>query len=141
MSRFPHSRYATALALVRSTPPSPATDLDDTIELACDGDRAALGVVAEELRDRLVMQVIAVRGERFENEADDVVDDLFLAMLDPRVPFARCRVGALPNLLFMAEIFARRHLEQASERWNVDVDERRGAPEGSPTARSRKETP
>ncbi len=122
MNRFPHSRYATALAVVRSIPPPTTTDLDDQIELACDGDRDALAVVAQELRPRLIMQVVAVLGERFEQDADDVVDDLFLSMLEPREWFPRCRVGALPSLLFMAEIFARRHLEQACERWNVEVD-------------------
>ncbi len=121
MTRF-QTRYATAIALVRSTLPI-AADRDDTIQLACEGDRAAVNLVAHEHWALLLKEVTAVLGDRFAQDADDVVNDLFVAMLEREVPFARCRQDALPNLRIMARLYAEKHLRDACERWNVDPDE------------------
>jgi hypothetical protein len=102
--------------------PQPPVDLDDHVRLACEGDRDAADVVARELRPRLIAKVIPVLGGRFEQDADEVVDDLLVAMLEGRVRPKRGRGEAVQTLLRMAVAYARRHTRDARTRWGEEDD-------------------
>jgi DNA-directed RNA polymerase specialized sigma24 family protein len=50
-----------------------------------------------------------------EHEADDVVQDLFVAMLEGRIRAPRGRGEALAHLLRLTGVFARRHARRVRE--------------------------
>ena len=96
--------------------PGPPLDLDDHVRLACEGDRDAADVVARELRTRLVNKAAAALGGRLQQDADDVVHDLLVAMLEGRIRPKRGRGEAVQTLLRMAVAYARRHAHEARRR-------------------------
>ncbi len=91
-------------------------DLDDHVRLACEGDRDAANVVARELRTRLVNKAAAALGGRLQQDADDVVHDLLVAMLEGRIRPKRGRGEAVQTLFRMAVAYARRHAREARRR-------------------------
>ncbi len=121
-------RSSAAIAFVPSTEspstPQPPLDLDDHVRLACEGDRDAADVVARELRPRLVHKAAAALGGRLQQDADDVVHDLLVAMLEGRIRPKRGRGEAVQTLLRMAVAYARRHAREARRRARDHGDDR-----------------
>ena len=89
-------------------PEESAFDLDALIRRAIDGDRDALDAVARELHPRLVHEARRHLGD-LDHEADDVVQDLFVAILEGRVRAPRGRGEGVAHLLRLATVFARKH--------------------------------
>ena len=86
--------------------------LDEQLRRACEGNRDALDAVARELHPRLVWEARRyLRG--LDCEADDVVQDLFTAMLDGRVRPPRGRGEELAHLVRLVGVFARKHARDA----------------------------
>jgi|HubBroStandDraft_2_1064218.scaffolds.fasta_scaffold1135005_1 DNA-directed RNA polymerase specialized sigma24 family protein len=83
-------------------------DLDEDIARAFDGDRDAMHAVARELHPRLVHEARQLLGE-LELEADDVVQDLLVGVLEGRVRPPRGRGEGVAHLLRMTGVFARKH--------------------------------
>jgi DNA-directed RNA polymerase specialized sigma24 family protein len=96
-----------ALAVTPALPLQPILDLDAQVRLAFLGDRNALDAVARELQPELVYEARRHLGD-LEVEADDVVQDLFVAILERRVRAPRGRGEALALLLRLTRVFARR---------------------------------
>ena len=122
-----HSHRSNAsVAFVPSTQsqPQPPLDLDDHVRLACEGDRDAADVVARELRPRLVHKAASALGGRLQQDADDVVHDLLVAMLEGRIRPKRGRGEAVQTLLRMAVAYARRHAREARRRSRDHGDDR-----------------
>jgi DNA-directed RNA polymerase specialized sigma24 family protein len=104
----------TALHLANpSTAAAALLDLDAIARRAFDGDRVAMDVLARELHARLVHAARIALGD-LEHEADDVVQDLFVAILEGRVRAPRGPGEALAYLLRLTGVFARRHARQVS---------------------------
>jgi hypothetical protein len=97
-----------ALHLVPSTQAHPPLDLDDAIRRALGGDRDALATVARELHPRLVREARTMLGD-LDHEADDVVQDLFVAILEGRIRAPKGRGEGVPMLLRLVCVFARKH--------------------------------
>jgi DNA-directed RNA polymerase specialized sigma24 family protein len=95
--------------------PEPALDLDAFIGRACEGDRDALNVVARELHPRLVREARVHLGH-LDVEAEDAVQDLFLAMLEGRVRPPRGRREGRAHLLRLVALFARRRARESRRR-------------------------
>jgi DNA-directed RNA polymerase specialized sigma24 family protein len=91
-----------------STETGASRDLDALVRDAFAGDRSALDTIARELQPRLVHEARATLGD-LEYEAEDVVQDLFVAILERRVRAPRGRGEALARLLRLVGLFARKH--------------------------------
>jgi len=95
--------------------------LEAAVHLACDGDTDAADQVARELRERMVAAARDNLGIFFM-DAEDVVDDLFVEMLEGHVHPPRGHGRAVPMLLrLVADLARRRMLERAAD-WDADDD-------------------
>jgi DNA-directed RNA polymerase specialized sigma24 family protein len=102
----------TALKLVTSSTETGASrDLDALVRDAFAGDRSALDTIARELHPRLVREARIALGN-FEYEAEDVVQDLYVAILEGRVRAPRGRGEALARLQRLVGLFARKHARE-----------------------------
>ncbi len=109
-----HVHVATVAAAVAA---APATILErprpfglcEAIVAACDRDPDAAEIVAKALRPRLVAEIERVLGETHGQDAEDVVDEFFIAILDGGVTIA---AGGSPvqRLMFAARNFARSYV-------------------------------
>jgi hypothetical protein len=124
MSHVHASSVAAAVAAVAAVPatiPAPRgpIGLGGAILAACDRDADAAEIVAKELRPRLVAEMERALGETHGQDAEDVVDEFFVAMLDGGVTIA---AGGSPvqRLMTAARNFARSHLHAL--RGNCDED-------------------
>jgi DNA-directed RNA polymerase specialized sigma24 family protein len=109
------NRSNAALRLVSSHQASADFDLDALTLRALEGDRAALDAIARELHPRLAheaRQVLASLGDH-EDEAEDVAQDVFVAVLEGRIRAPRGRGEALAHLLRLTGVFARRRARDA----------------------------
>jgi hypothetical protein len=98
-----------------------ARSLEAAIHLACEGDTEAADQVARELRERMVAEARDNLGI-FVMEAEDVVDDLFVEMLECHVHPPRGHGRAVPMLLrIVADLARRRMLERAAD-WDAEDD-------------------
>lgn len=104
------------LSLVSSPVVERELTLDDHVRRACRGDRDAADVVARELR-HVLLQVVRPHLGDFEDDADDVVDDLFVAMLEERFSIDPAPADAVLVLLRKAAMWARRHVRVVRGRW------------------------
>ncbi len=116
MNRFQQADYIRNLARARSLPPRYVPVFDHPIQLACQGDRLSIEQVALEMGARLHREACAVLGEALEREADCVVDEIFVAMLERRLPYGRRHDEVVGTLLHIVRSFARRHLEAIRQR-------------------------
>jgi DNA-directed RNA polymerase specialized sigma24 family protein len=83
-------------------------DLDALMELAASGDRKALGAIARRLRARLLREALAVLGDEHE-EAEDVVQDFFLSLLERERTFVRGKTPATAWARAIVRAMARHH--------------------------------
>jgi hypothetical protein len=99
------------LSLVSSPVVEREPTLDDHVRRAYEGDRDAADVVARELRPDLLHEVRFLLGD-FEHHADDVVDDVLVAMLDGRIRPRKGPDEGVGTLMRAARLFARRYLRE-----------------------------
>jgi hypothetical protein len=104
----PNRSNAALRIVASSTQAHPPLDLDDVIRRAFEGDRDALAIMFRELRPRLIREARITLGD-LDHEADDVVQDLAVAILEGRVRAPRGRREGLPALLRLTGVFARKH--------------------------------
>jgi DNA-directed RNA polymerase specialized sigma24 family protein len=103
--------HRNAIRIATLNPEEPALDLDEQIRRALEGDRDALDAVARELYPRLLHEARTHLGP-LEHEADDVVQDLFVAILEKRVRAPRGRGDGVAHLLRLTKVFARKHARE-----------------------------
>jgi hypothetical protein len=87
--------------------PSPVVRhlLDGVVRQAARGDRAALATVTRELRARMVAHA-EEHLARFDMDAEDVVQDVLLALLDRALPAPRREACAVEWLMGQVALFA-----------------------------------
>jgi DNA-directed RNA polymerase specialized sigma24 family protein len=88
-----HSNAAIPIAAV------PLHPLDATVLAACTGNRVAIEAVYRQLRDRLVRKVRTSSSSPFRQDAEDLVQDLFVAMLERRLDLGDRVAGAVDRLM------------------------------------------
>ncbi len=96
-------------------------NLEAAIHLACEGDTEAADQVARALRDRMVAAARDNLGV-FVMDAEDIVDDLFVEMLEGHVHPPRGHGRAVPMLLRLVSDMARRHMLERAADWDADDD-------------------
>jgi DNA-directed RNA polymerase specialized sigma24 family protein len=112
---------AAAVAVVAAVPTTlperpRRVDLGACILAACDRDADAAEIVAKRLRPRLVTQIERALGKEHAQDAEDVLDALFVEMLDGGVTIAE-DVRPVRCLMRVARNFARRHLRELRGNW------------------------
>jgi DNA-directed RNA polymerase specialized sigma24 family protein len=92
-----------------STPHTDAqhqADFEDLVLRASQGDRRAIGAIAIAFGPRLLEEAKACL-EGYEHEADDVLQDFFLSLLERRSRFAPARGRAIPWMCEAVQALAR----------------------------------
>jgi DNA-directed RNA polymerase specialized sigma24 family protein len=122
MSHVHASTVAATVAAVPATIPSRERPMGlcEAIFAACDRDPDAAEIVAKALRPRLVAEIERALGETHGQDAEDVADEFFVAILDGGVTIA---AGGSPvqRLMTAARNFARSHLHAL--RGNCDEED------------------
>jgi hypothetical protein len=91
--------------------PIPTYDLDHAIRAALAGDTLALTRVIGETRPCLVHHAAQALGD-LRDDADDVVQDLCVAILEGHVPGPKARHDALRHLVRMTRAHAEAHARE-----------------------------
>lgn len=94
-------------------------DLDALVMRASQGDRRAIGAIAVAFGPRLWREAKAVLGP-FEQEADDVLQDFLLALVDARSRFAPQRGRALPWMIGIVRAAALKCRADREREWGGD---------------------
>jgi hypothetical protein len=89
-----------------STAAQNQTAFDDLVLRASQGDRRAIGAVAVAFGPRLLEEAKACLGD-YEHEAEDVLQDFFLALLERRSRFAPAQGRAIPWMCEAVRALAR----------------------------------
>src|SRR5271169_3177027 len=87
-------------------------EFDELVTRASGGDRHAIGAIAVALGPRLLGEARAILGE-FDQEADDVLQDFFLALLERRLRFEPAHGRAMPWMCRMVRAIAWRRSEES----------------------------
>lgn len=109
------------------TPHNPQTDaqlqddFDDLAMRATHSDRRGLGAIAIALGPTFLEEARAVMGD-FAQEAGDVLQDFFLALLEGRSRFTPAHGRAVPWMCGIVRATARKHRAECEKRWGVDDD-------------------
>jgi DNA-directed RNA polymerase specialized sigma24 family protein len=102
------------------TEPTPemqrANQLDELAMHACDGDRAAIGAIAVIVGPRLLREVRLALGE-YRDEAEDVLQDLYLCLLDKMSPVRPARGDAVRYLCAVVRTLARQKRRKRARDW------------------------
>jgi hypothetical protein len=102
-------RSTAARTLIPTTPADAELALDALVRRACLGDESAADLAAYELRSLLLMEVLPQIGTDDAQDAEDIVNDVFVAMLEGRILSRRRRGETLATVLRLAGVLARRH--------------------------------
>jgi DNA-directed RNA polymerase specialized sigma24 family protein len=116
-------RFNAALTLIPTTSAHAEDDLDRLVRRACMGDETAADLAAYELRGMLILEVLPQLGSDDAQDAEDIVDDVLLAMLEGQIQPRRRRGDTLRTVLRLAGVFARRHVRKRRERWEPEDGE------------------
>jgi DNA-directed RNA polymerase specialized sigma24 family protein len=94
-------------------------DFDDLAMRATHGDKRALGAIAIVFGPTLLEEARAVMGD-FEQEAPDVLQDFFLALLEGRSRFTPAQGRAIAWMCGIIRAMARKHRAECERRWGID---------------------
>jgi len=115
-------KVRTVRTIVPPTPIRPVADVDDQfdelVERACDGDRRALGAIAIALTGELLAAAKDAMGD-FGFDAADVVQELFLAIMEGRARFRRGKERASEWLMRIVREMARQDLRARERDWEI----------------------
>jgi DNA-directed RNA polymerase specialized sigma24 family protein len=87
-----------AAVAIPTVPLHPVDHLDATVLAACRGNRVAIESVYRQLRDRLVRKV-RTSARPYRQDAEDIVQNLFVAMLERRLDLGDRVAGAVDRLM------------------------------------------
>ncbi len=113
-------RSSAAVTLSATTPAQAELGLDRLVRRACMGDESAADLAAYELRSLLLMEVLPQLGSDDQQDAEDIVNDVFLAILEGQIQPRRRRGETLATVLRLAGVFARRSARKRRERWDPE---------------------
>ena len=109
---------------VPSTPHTDAqrlADFDDLVRRASQGDRRAIGAIAIAFSADLLKEARAVMGD-FAHEADDVLQDFFVSMLEGQSRFTPAQGRAIPWMCGIVRAMARKHRAHREREWGIEDD-------------------
>jgi DNA-directed RNA polymerase specialized sigma24 family protein len=92
-------------------------EFDDLVLRASQGDRRAITAVAVAFDTQLRREARAVMG-RFKQDADDVVQDFYLALLEGRSRFHPERGRAIPWMIGIVRATARKYRGDRQRDWS-----------------------
>jgi DNA-directed RNA polymerase specialized sigma24 family protein len=117
-------------ATVRNTPPScnstPPTDaqlqddLDALVMRASLGDRRAIGAIAVAFGPRLLQEARAVLRD-FEQEAEDVLQDFVLSLVERQSRFTPAHGRAIPWMCGIVRALARKRRADRERDWDIET--------------------
>jgi DNA-directed RNA polymerase specialized sigma24 family protein len=96
-------------------------EFDDLVVHASQGDHRAVGAIAIALGPMLLEEARTVLGE-FEQEAEDVLDDFLLSLLERRAPFTPAHGRATPWLCRIVRAIAQQRRRERARDWGIDDD-------------------
>jgi hypothetical protein len=97
-------------------------DFDDLVMRSSQGDRRAIGAIAIALGPSLLWEARAVLKE-LDDEAEDVLQDFLVFLLEQRVPFNRANGRALEWMHKLVRSIARQRRKEARQRYGLDDDD------------------
>jgi DNA-directed RNA polymerase specialized sigma24 family protein len=106
-------------AHVSQTDAQRLADLDALVARASRGDRRAIGAIAIAFGPRLLSEAQAVMGP-FEQDADDVLQDFLLALLEGRNRFVPDPARAIPWMVGIVRATARKYRADREREWRTD---------------------
>jgi DNA-directed RNA polymerase specialized sigma24 family protein len=93
-------------------------EFDDLVTRACDGDRHALAAIALAFSTSLLKEARAELG-RFKHDADDVLQDFFIAVMEGGARFDRDEEHAHAWMNRIVREIARTHRADRERDWEV----------------------
>ena len=97
-------------------------DFDDLVRRATEGDRSALSAIAIALSSSLLKEVRETLGEDLAHEAEEVLQDFFLMLLEGESQLLPVQGRAVPWMCGILRAMARRHRVACERRWGIGDD-------------------
>ena len=91
------------------------TELDAMVEAACRGDGRAVGAISIACGPTLLKEAQRELGELYAQDGGDVMQDLFMAMMEGKLAFPSVRGVAVPWMKKMAREMARERLKRRAQ--------------------------
>jgi DNA-directed RNA polymerase specialized sigma24 family protein len=95
-------------------------EFDELVRHAGAGDRRAIGAIAIAFGPKLLHEARAVLGQRFEEEADDVLQDFLAWMLEGPSRFPPAHGRAIPWMCGVVRAMARKARGDRMREWGMD---------------------
>jgi hypothetical protein len=96
-------------------------EFDDLVLNACRGDSRAIAAIAIAIGPTLLAEAKSVLGE-FDRDAEEVLDDFLLRLLERRLRFVPAHGRAMPWMCRMIHLIARRHRRERERDWAADME-------------------
>jgi DNA-directed RNA polymerase specialized sigma24 family protein len=97
-----------------------AAEFDELVRSAVAGDRRAIGAIAIAFGPKRLHEARAVLGSRFKQEAEDVVQDFFVSLLEGQSRFAPAQGRAIPWMCGVVRAIARKARGDRCREWAID---------------------
>jgi DNA-directed RNA polymerase specialized sigma24 family protein len=94
-------------------------DMDDLVRRASQGDSRAIGAIAIAFGKMLLEEARAVMGD-FAQEAEDVLQDFFVSLLERRSRFTPAHGRAIPWMCGLVRAMARKHRAEREREWGIE---------------------
>ncbi len=94
-------------------------DLDALVGRAAQGDRRAIGALATAFGPRLLQEARAVMGD-FGQDAEDVLQDFLLSLVEGRSQFTPSHGRAIPWMMGVVRAMARKYRADREREWAID---------------------
>jgi DNA-directed RNA polymerase specialized sigma24 family protein len=94
---------------------------DELVVLASRGDRRAIGAIGIAFGPTLLEEARTVLGE-FDQEADDVLEDFLLALVDRRLLFTPAHGRATPWICGIVRAIALQRRRELQRDWGIDTE-------------------
>jgi DNA-directed RNA polymerase specialized sigma24 family protein len=104
---------------IPQTERSPRDEFDELVACASRGDRRAIGAIAIAIGPTLLREARLVLGQ-FDNEADDVLQDFFLFLVERRWPTTPPQDRAMHWMCVIVRTIAIERRREKERRWGGD---------------------
>jgi DNA-directed RNA polymerase specialized sigma24 family protein len=101
-------------------------DVALVVQRAAQGDRAAIDVVARRCRRMLLDVARLTLGGRFRREAEDVVQDFFVVLLEGKLRFDPEPSRAVPWMCDIVRAMAQKNRQERLRDWGLDDQQEEG---------------
>jgi hypothetical protein len=94
-------------------------EFDQLVVLACRGNRRAIGAIAAALGPTLLEEARTILG-KFDQEAEDVLEDFLLCLVDRRLRFVPAHGRAMPWMCGIVHAIAQQRRREREWEWRID---------------------